>query len=122
MNRSHKDIILTRDEVSIKDSLASAHIIEHRLPGGGTEKLGVIDSARFFTTIPPRMSPKLVQRLKRENVAGIILDFRNNGGGLLDQAVDLTGLFVKQHTPVVQIRRSDGYIDQLDTDDTPADL
>jgi len=113
----HKDIILTRDEVSIKDSLASAHIIEHRLPGGGTEKLGVIDLHDFYDNTATDVA-KLVQRLKRENVAGIILDFRNNGGGLLDQAVDLTGLFVKQHTPVVQIRRSDGYIDQLDTDDT----
>jgi len=60
---------------------------------------------------------KLVLRLKKENVAGIILDFRNNGGGLLDQAVDLTGLFAKKG-PVVQIRRSDNYIEQLGPDDT----
>jgi len=112
----HKDIILKRDEVSIKDSLASAHVIDHRLPGGGVEKLGVIDLHDFYDNTAADVA-KLIQRLKKEDVAGIILDFRNNGGGLLDQAVDLTGLFVK-HQTVVQIRRSDGYIDQLAPEDT----
>jgi carboxyl-terminal processing protease len=112
----HKDIILKRDEVSIKDSLASAHIIEHKLPGGAVEKLGVIDLHDFYEKTAVDVA-KLVQRLKKENVAGIILDFRNNGGGLLDQAVDLTGLFAT-HQPVVQIRRWDGNIDQLGPEDT----
>jgi carboxyl-terminal processing protease len=112
----HKDIILKRDAVSIKDSLASAHVIEHHLPGGGTEKLGVVDLHDFYEKTASDVA-KLVQRLKKENVAGIILDFRNNGGGLLDQAVDLTGLFAP-HQPVVQIRRWDGNIDQLGPEDT----
>jgi len=110
------EIVLKRDVVSIKDSLAKAHIIEHRLPGGGTEKLGVIDLHDFYKNTAADVAT-LVQRLKKENVAGIILDFRSNGGGLLDQAVDLTGLFVDKKEPVVQIRRSDGYIDQLSPDD-----
>jgi carboxyl-terminal processing protease len=116
----HKDIVLKRDEVSIKDSFASAHIIEHKLPGGTTEKLGVIDLHDFYDKTATDVA-KLVLRLKKENVAGIILDFRNNGGGLLDQAVDLTGLFANltsKHEPVVQIRRSDGFIDQLSPEDT----
>ena len=116
----HKDIVLKRDEVSIKDSLASAHIIEHRLPGGGTERIGVVDLHDFYDRTAPDVAT-LIQRLKKENVAGIILDFRNNGGGLLDQAVDLTGLFVKHDVkpePVVQIKRSDNYIDQLTPEDT----
>jgi carboxyl-terminal processing protease len=111
----HKDIVLKRDEVSIKASLASAHIIEHRLPGGGTEKLGVVDLHDFYDKTAADVAT-LIQALKKQDVAGIILDFRNNGGGLLDQAVDLTGLFVK-HEPVVQIRRSDGNIDQLAPED-----
>jgi carboxyl-terminal processing protease len=111
-----KDIVIKRDIVSIKDSLAKAHIIEHKLPGGGTEKLGVIDLHDFYKNTASDVA-KLVQRLKKENVDGIILDLRSNGGGLLDQAVNLTGLFVK-HEPVVQIRRSDGYIDQLGPEDT----
>ncbi len=118
----HTEIVLTRDMVSIKDSLAKAHVIEHRLPGGGTEKLGVIDLHDFYNNTKNHHSAvsdvtELIQRLKKENVSGIILDMRNNGGGLLDQAVDLTGLFAKQQ-PVVQIRRSDGYIEQLGPEDT----
>ena len=99
-----------------KTALASAHIIEHKLPGGGTERLGVIDLHDFYDHTAADVKT-LLESLKKQNVAGIILDFRNNGGGLLDQAVDLTGLFVK-HEPVVQIRRSDGYIDQLAPEDT----
>ena len=112
----HKIIDIKRDEVSIKDAFASAHIIDHKLPGGGTEKLGVIDLHDFYNNTAADVA-KLVQRLKQENVAGIILDLRNNGGGLLDQAVDLTGLFAKRG-PVVQIRRSDNYVEQLGPDDT----
>jgi carboxyl-terminal processing protease len=119
---AHKDIILKRDMVSIKDSLAKAHIIEHPLPGGGTEKVGVIDLHDFYDNTKNHHSAvsdvsELIKRLKKENVAGIILDMRSNGGGLLDQAVDLTGLFVN-HEYVVQIRRYDGYIDQLQPEET----
>ena len=89
----HKDIILKRDTVSIKDSLAKANIIEHSLPGGGTEKIGVIDLHDFYNNLKTHHSAasdiaELIQRLKKEQVAGIILDVRNNGGGLLDRAFD----------------------------------
>jgi len=119
----HKDILLKRDVVSIKDSLAKADIINHPLPGGGAEKIGVIELHDFYNNLKTHHSAtsdvaELIQRLtKKEQVSGIILDVRNNGGGLLDQAVDLAGLFVKQE-PVVQIRRFDGYIDQLKPEDT----
>ena len=116
----HKDIILKRDEVSIKDSLAKAQIIEHRLPGGGVEKIGVIDLHDFYEKTAVDVA-SLVQRLKQEQVDGIILDLRNNGGGLLDQAIDLTGLFIPRGSdapPVVQIRRSDAYIDPLGPEET----
>ncbi len=90
---------------------------------GGTEKIGVIDLHDFYNNPENHHSAvsdvaALIQRLKKENVAGIILDLRNNGGGLLDQAVDLTGLLVPRGEPVVQIRQSDGNIDQLSPEDT----
>jgi carboxyl-terminal processing protease len=117
----HKDIILKRDMVSIKDSLAKADLLQHQLPNGTMEKLGVIVLHDFYNNSTTHHSAasdvaELVERLKKENVAGIILDVRNNGGGLLDQAIDLTGLFVKRE-PVVQVRRSDGYIEQLGPDE-----
>jgi carboxyl-terminal processing protease len=112
----HKIIDIKRDEVSIKDAFASAHIIEHKIASGGTERIGVIDLHDFYNNTAADVA-KLVERLKKENITGIILDLRNNGGGLLDQAVDLTGLFSKRG-PVVQIRRSDNYIEQLGPDDS----
>jgi len=114
----HKDLFLKRDVVSIKDSLAKAQIIQHPVAGGGTVKIGVINLPEFYNNTATDVA-KLILRLKKEQVAGIILDVRNNGGGLLDQAVDLTGLFVNKHEPVVQIRRSDGNIDQLETGGSP---
>jgi carboxyl-terminal processing protease len=113
----HKDIFLKRDVVSIKESLAKAQIIEHPVAGGGTVKVGVIDLPEFYSNTATDVA-RLVLRLKKEKVAGIILDLRNNGGGLLDQAVDLTGLFVKRE-PVVQIRSSDNNIGELDTGESP---
>ena len=118
----HKDIILKRDLVSLKDSLAKADIIEHPLPGGGTEKVGVIHLHDFYNNQTNDHSAssdcaKLIARLKKEKVAGIILDMRNNGGGLLDQAIDLTALFVKGE-PVVQVRRSDGDTEPLKTENS----
>jgi carboxyl-terminal processing protease len=118
----HKDIILKRDLVSLKDSLAKADIINHPLPGGGMEKIGVIHLHDFYNNTTNNHSAasdcaELIQRLKKEKVAGIILDMRNNGGGLLDQAINLTALFVK-HEPVVQVRRSDGDTESLPTENS----
>jgi len=121
----HKDIILKRDLVSLKDSLAKADIIEHPVPGGGIEKVGVIHLHDFYNNTQNDHAAStdcadLIKRLKQEKVAGIILDMRNNGGGLLDQAIDLTALFVKgppgQGEPVVQVRRSDGDTESLKTE------
>jgi carboxyl-terminal processing protease len=118
---AHKEIVLKRDMVSIKDSLAKADIIQHQLPDGTMEKIGVIVLHDFYNNSENHHSAasdvaELLQRLKKENVSGVILDMRNNGGGLLDQAIDLTGLFVKREY-VVQVKRSDGFIDQLEPDD-----
>ena len=118
----HKEIVLKRDVVSIKDSLAKADIIQHQLPNGAMEKIGVIILHDFYNNVTTRHSAstdvaELIERLKKENVSGIILDVRNNGGGLLDQAIDLTGLFVNKE-PVVQVKLNDGYIQQLVCDDS----
>ncbi len=113
---SKADIILKRDVVSIKESLAKAHIIEHKDADGKVQKFGVVDLHDFYKNTAADVAT-LLQDLKKQGVAGVILDFRNNGGGLLDQAVDLTGLFIDKKEPVVQIRRYDGYIDQLSPDE-----
>ena len=61
---------------------------------------------------------KLVKELQAENIDGLALDLRNNGGGSLTEAIDLTGLFIK-NGPVVQVKNSATKSKRL-TDDNPS--
>jgi len=61
---------------------------------------------------------KLLDKFKQQNVRGVILDLRGNGGGSLEEAIKLTGLFIKDG-PVVQVEASDGTI-QVDEDRDPS--
>jgi carboxyl-terminal processing protease len=120
-----KVVTLVRDEIKLEDSAAKAKIIE--LPVGkdssGQERLsrlGVIDLPSFYSGagVDGRRPgaeqkstttdvAKLLRKLMQEKVSGVILDLRHNGGGLLDEAISLTGLFIKEG-PVVQVRNYDG--------------
>jgi carboxyl-terminal processing protease len=117
---ARKVVKLIRDEIKLEDQEATAKIIE--MPGaeGQTIRMGVIDLPSFYASFPvvggrgrgefkstTRDVLKLLNKLKEENVGGVILDLRHNGGGALEEAVNLTGLFIKQG-PVVQIGGSDG--------------
>ncbi len=53
---------------------------------------------------------KILGTLKSEKVDGVIIDLRNNGGGSLEEAIKLTGLFI-EGGPVVQVRNSEGAVD-----------
>jgi carboxyl-terminal processing protease len=138
-------VTLIRDEIKLEDQAAKAKIIELPVGDGKTERLGVIDLPSFYATIdlgaprqmlaggegggkPVKATPrstsvdvaKLLTKLKRENVSGIILDLRRNGGGSLEEAVKLTGLFIKEG-PVVQVSGPDGK-PMVDSDDDPSVL
>jgi carboxyl-terminal processing protease len=116
-------VTLTRDEVKLddQDHEATARLVELPDGHGGTNRIGVIDLPSFYATIPlpgndhatPKSTSvdvtKLIQKLKKENVAGIILDLRNNPGGSLEEAVKFTGLFIKEG-PVVIARSPDGNV------------
>lgn len=103
---------------------------------GDAWRIGVIDLPGFYGSVGGEESAAsgngatarstsqdvelLVRQLVRSGVDGIILDLRKNGGGLLDEAVALTGLFIDQG-PVVQVRDGKGTVIQR-TDDTPGVL
>ncbi|MFM8348747.1 MAG: carboxy terminal-processing peptidase, partial [Bacteroidota bacterium] len=55
---------------------------------------------------------KLIGEMQAEQVNGIVIDLRNNGGGSLTEAINLTGLFIKDG-PVVQVKSSDGRVDPM---------
>ncbi|MEZ5276314.1 MAG: carboxy terminal-processing peptidase [Opitutaceae bacterium] len=115
-----KTVALQRDVVQLNASRASAEIIE--VPGpSGPVSVGVIDVPSFYGPVEEedlkeedRRSAtqdveELLGKLEVAGVEGIILDLRQNGGGLLSEAVDMTGLFIRQG-PVVQVRDSNGQI------------
>jgi carboxyl-terminal processing protease len=100
---SRKVIRLVRDEIKISEQYAKAKVIEQPDPIGGVpRRLGVIALPQFYDNCA-RDVAKLIQRLQKEQVSGLVLDLRHNGGGLLDQAIELTGLFIPEG-PVVQVR------------------
>jgi carboxyl-terminal processing protease len=121
-------VTLVRDEIKLEDEEAKAQLVEMPDARGGTNRIGVIELPSFYGTVnmPGEIahSPKsctedvarLIKKLEQEKVQGIILDMRGNPGGLLNEAVDLTGLFIKSG-PVVLARDPEGKVTVLsDTD------
>jgi len=121
-------IDLIRDEVKLEDQAAKATVKEVVGADGQTRRLGVITLPDFYADVQPargsgvkpRSSSDDVRRLLREistnGVDGLVLDLRNNGGGLLAEAVRMTGLFIARG-PVVQV--SDGRRSQVMSDSDP---
>lgn len=97
-----KEITLTRAEVKLVELHAKARIVERGGDTGSVARLGVITLPEFYENAAAD-TRKLLQRLKQEQIGGLVLDLRRNGGGLLQQAVALTGLFIKSG-PVVQVK------------------
>jgi carboxyl-terminal processing protease len=120
-----KIVPLVRDEIKLADQEAKARIVDLPMVNARTLRLGVIELPSFYADIG-RGSPgghrsatedvaRLVKKLKAESVRGIVMDLRNNGGGSLEEAITLTGLFIRSG-PVVQTRDPGGKI-EVGTDD-----
>ncbi len=103
---------ITRNKVMLEEQAAQKRLLEYEL-GGHERRIGVIYVPSFYAD--PRASAKgdgrtttqdvkrLIDELKQEGVEGIVVDLRNNGGGSLEEAKTLTGLFIESG-PVVQVR------------------
>ena len=115
------EIKLKRDEIKLTESEAKAKLIEHKDANGNTQRIGYIDLPSFYGDQQTGKSTTrdvagLIGRLKSQKIDGLILDLRRNGGGILGEAIGLTGLFIKRG-PVVQIKDSHGAISVLPDDD-----
>ena len=120
-----KTTSLVRDEITLEDQRAKARIIDLPTAKGPALRLGVIELPSFYADMDGsrRRSAtadvaRLLQKFNAEQVRGVVLDLRHNGGGSLDEAISLTGLFIRQG-PVVQTRDSEGKI-QVDDDTDPS--
>ncbi len=118
-----KVVTLTREAVKLEEQAAKKSILN--LDQDGREvKLGVIEIPAFYLDFKAYRSgdpdyksttrdvKRLITELQEEGVEGIVIDLRNNGGGSLQEATELTGLFIEQG-PTVLVRNSDGRIDVL---------
>ncbi|WP_411897696.1 carboxy terminal-processing peptidase [Elizabethkingia occulta] len=112
---SVKEVKLIREEVEMEDTFAKSIVVNS--PNG--KKYGFIYLPSFnadFNDSKGRNASTDVKneitKLKAQNVEGIILDLRNNGGGSLTEVVDIMGLFMNSG-PVVQVRSQDGKIQVL---------
>lgn len=117
-----KTITIQRDEIRLEEQRAKARVVDFPAGNGKTVRLGVIDLPGFYAS-ENRRSPsatadvsKLISKLKTEGVRGLILDLRRNGGGSLEEAISLTGLFISAG-PVVQTRDLSGHIEVGDDRD-----
>lgn len=121
---------ITREKIELKDSEAKGEIFEagHKLDGT-PYRVGVIDLPSFYRDMvgdrkgtPDFKSTtqdvlKILNDFKQKGVDAVILDLRRNGGGALNEAVSLTGLFINDG-PVVQVKDSDGRVQSLNDQDS----
>ncbi len=111
---------LVRDKVNLDEQAAKLDILDE-IPGAPGKRVGVIELPTFYLDSGGRSRGernyrsasrdirRLLEQLKEEPVDGIVIDLRGNSGGSLDEATDVTGLFIDTG-PVVQMRYSDGRI------------
>ncbi len=115
------DVTIVRDKIDIKESAAKL-TYETKKVGDKSYKIGVIDLPSFYGGGREGRSSaddmrKLVIEARKNKVDGMVIDLSRNGGGLLDDAVKIAGLFIKKG-PVVATRGSDQRVDILsDRDD-----
>lgn len=106
---STKLISIVRAEVELKEKLANAEMILTPDALGKPMKVGWIMMPSFYADMEEgKVSmtedvSKLLKRLMKEKIDGLVLDLRGNGGGSLEEAIKLTGLFVPAG-PVVQAK------------------
>lgn len=116
---SIKIIPIVREQVVIEESYARSALIKIK---GLT--FGVIQLPSFYADFSARGRGRNcsrdvsieIEKLREAEVNGIILDLRNNGGGSLADAIDMSGLFIKSG-PIVQVKRPKGQIDEANDPD-----
>lgn len=116
----HALISLVRKKISLDKQAAKKSVIEVK-DGSTTKQIGVITLPGFYLDFAARQKgeknfksatrdvSRLLEQFKKDRVDSVLIDLRNNGGGSLDEAIELTGLFIDKG-PVVQQRDSQGRV------------
>ncbi len=119
------DVVLTRDKISLEDEAAQISYVDKEV-GGKKKKLGIIELPSFYsaTRRGGRSSAtdlkKLLKEARDKKLDGVVLDLSNNGGGSLEDAVKIAGLFFKTGN-VVETQGSNKVVDQMADDEAEVD-
>jgi carboxyl-terminal processing protease len=117
----HVTVSMVRKKISMEEQAAKKSIVEVK-EGGLMRRVGVISLPTFYLDFEARRRgdkdfrsatrdvARILAELKKEKVDNVLIDLRNNGGGSLTEAVELTGLFIDKG-PVVQQRDAQGRIE-----------
>ena len=125
---STKVVSIVRDAVKLEDQAAQKSVLNLH-ENGRDYKLGIITLPAFYLdfnayrngdsnyTSSTRDVRRLISELEKEHIDGLVIDLRNNGGGSLQEASELTGLFIPQG-PTVQIRNRDRHVELIGSEDS----
>ena len=115
-------LLLTRAKVRLEEQAAKSKVIEVPAANGApARRIGVVELPAFYQDFEGRRTnngdyasatrdvARLLAQFKAQKLDGVVMDLRNNGGGSLTEAVELTGLFIDKG-PVVQVRESGGRV------------
>lgn len=119
------DVTLTREKVNLEDEAASITFVDKKV-NGMKKKLGIINFPSFYADSRRggRSSAadmkKLIKKARAQKADGLVLDLSNNGGGSLEDAVKIAGLFFKTGNVVKQSSKNEGRAESAlrDTDPT----
>jgi len=127
-DQTSKIVSITREAVKLEEQAAKKSVLKLK-QAGRDYKLGIIEIPAFYLDFKAyragdpeyksttRDVKKLLTELQKEKVDGVVIDLRNNGGGSLQEATELTSLFIEKG-PTVLVRNSDGRVDVLE-DENP---
>jgi carboxyl-terminal processing protease len=128
INALPHEIKIVRDKVKLEEQSAKSDVINID-ENNVNFKLGVITIPSFYIDFEAKQKGdpnyksttrdvrKILSDFKKENIDGVIIDLRNNGGGSLEEAIKLSGLFIKEG-PVVQVKNTNNVI-EVDKDPDP---
>ncbi|WP_332761834.1 carboxy terminal-processing peptidase [Pseudomonas koreensis] len=127
-DQTTKIVPITREAVKLEDQAVKKSVLNLK-QDGKDYKLGVIEIPAFYLDFKAfragdpdyksttRDVKKLLTELQKDKVDGVVIDLRNNGGGSLQEATELTSLFIDKG-PTVLVRNADGRVDVLE-DENP---
>lgn len=114
-------VVIKREKVELKDEQANGEMIHMKSKEGEMRRIGVITLPSFYADFDEGTTrcsvdvERILVRLMKEKMDGLIFDLRNNGGGSLEEVRRMTGFFVPKG-PVVQVKNTIGQVEVKDTD------